>query len=85
MNSHTTLLQTILENTFLYNTIPTLGIICSTCERLFGSGIDSIVTDQDENGFTMEVTAKGNTTAVYFKTAPSFLAKGNIRIIGIEL
>ena len=85
MNSYTTLLQTILENAFLYTITPNLSIITAACGNIFGKGIEAIITEQNENGFTMEITAKGSTTAVHFKTEQSTNTNGSIRIIGIEL
>lgn len=85
MHSHTTLLQTLLENAFLNTITPTVGIIGATCERLFGRGTTAVVTETDEEGFTLELTAKGETTSVYFKTTPATDTQNNTRIIGVVL
>lgn len=85
MKSHTTLLQTLLENAFLNTITPTVGIVGATCERMFGRGTKAVVTEQTKEGFTLELTAKGETTAVYFKTAPAIDTEHNTRITGVEL
>lgn len=85
MHSHTTLLQTLLENAFLNTITPTVGIIGATCERLFGRGTKAVIADITEEGFTLELTAKGETASIHFKTTPATDTENNTRIIGVEL
>lgn len=85
MNNHSALLQNLLETSFLNTVVPTPGIISVTCETLFGRGTTSVVREQTEDGFMLDITAKGETSAIWFKTEPSPQTKGNIRIVAIEV